>query len=139
MGGMFIITGEKINYFKSFSILRKNLDVPILLFPSFLMSQNVLILQTLTCLKCGHHLWTTLCPSMKPYYSYLHNKRAGPNKRAGRKNHSKKACRPELACRVEKIFLENKRADLNWRAGWNSFSRKYLEIQEKSKLINGSF
>ena len=56
---MFIITGEKIKYFNSFSVLRKNADVLILLSPSFLMSQNVLILQTLACLKFGHHSWMT--------------------------------------------------------------------------------
>ena len=39
-------------------------DVQILLSPSFLMSQNVLILQTLACLKLGHHLWTT------PYFGW---------------------------------------------------------------------
>ena len=56
---MFIITVEKIKYFTSFSVLRTNADVLILLSPSFLTSQNVLILQTLACLKFGHHLWTT--------------------------------------------------------------------------------
>ena len=40
-------------------LLIRILDVQILLSPSFLMSQNVLILQTLICLKFGHHLWTT--------------------------------------------------------------------------------
>ena len=37
------------------AVLSKNSDVRILLSPSFLMSQNVLILQTLACLKFGHH------------------------------------------------------------------------------------
>ena len=68
---MFIITGEKIKYFNSFSVLRKNADVLILLSPSFLMSQNVLILQTLACLKFGHHLWTT--PNFKFCYLYVCN------------------------------------------------------------------